>query len=375
MTSILFIADDFYVLTHICMDCRYVCHFYICFLYNKLWYPMESSKRIKLALSRSLSKCHNKRCPINLNKSSKHHPCVYQINSCQHSVVCNVCCDEWIICLPCKKRFSSSKRNDARHHFMSTHNISVIDAETASPGSEEQGQSIALDFNTDNVTVNVDSIRNNVLEVFAPTNPPSTLSASFNPTSHIYFKDSFVSTSKAVAGMVARAYAQTFQSSIHSVTNSEAAFHLKTTQFLTRLHGSMYSDFIDILQLAKEQHTFQSTRLPQSVLEIDKFYLKSKHCLMEQLPLPTMSIKDDHAYVSLVSIIDHFLAFGNLPELVSDSSIDSNVHSITSCKIARDMYSHVHEDLPSNMNVMVLYLTLWSDDFEATSLRKNVHST
>ena len=336
---------------------------------------MSSSKRIKVALSRSLSKCPNKRCPSNINKCTEQQSIVQEHNAFQHTIICNICYEQWSICLSCKKRFSSSKTHEASLHFSSRHNIGFVHEASGSVDYEPVSQRPANDFTTDNGTFESSIEDNNMSCDFNPTNPPSTSAARFDTTSHLFFNDSFQDTSTAVAGMVARAYTQTFQSSIHGVTSSEAAFHLKTTAFLSKLPSRMHSDFIDIIQLAKQGQQFQSTRLPKSLLEIDKFYLKSKYCMMEQLPVPTISIKDDHAYVSLISIIDHFLAFGNKPELSEYALVESNKRSITNCKLAHELYSDVHATLPSSMKAMVLYLTLWSDDFEATSLRKNVHST
>ena len=335
---------------------------------------MSSSKRVKLALSKALSKCPNYRCPSNVNKRSHNYPLVNENNSFQHTIVCNVCSDQWIICLPCKKRFLLTKKKDARHHFMSEHNIEYIDY-----GITTESDDVTDSFTSDFMVTNEPNFQtletDNDLNMFSPTNPPSTTTANFNTTSHLYFNDCFKNTSTAVAGMVSRAYAQTFQPSIHGVTSTEALFHLKSTQFLSRLSGHMHNEFIEILQLAQKANSFQCTRIPKSGLEIDKFYLKNKYSLMEQLPLPSMSIKEDHAYVSLISIIDHFLAFGNVPDLAFCTPMEKSHRSITNCEFARKLYSDVKSSVPMNTNVMMLYLTLWSDDFEATSLRKNVHST
>ena len=273
-----------------------------------------------------------------------------------------------------QKKVFTEKKEDARHHFESEHNIEYINYGIAIE-SGDVTESFTPDFMVTNEPTFPTIVTDNDLNMFSPTNPPSTSTANFNTTSHLYFNDCFKNTSTAVAGMVSRAYAQTFQPSIHGVTSTEALFHLKSTQFLSRLSGNMHKDFIEILQLAQKADSFQCTRIPKSVLEIDKFYLKNKYSLMEQLPVPTMSIKEEHAYVSLTSIIDHFLAFGNVPDLAFYSPKERGYRSVTNCELARDLYSKVRSTLSSNTKVMMLYLTLWSDDFEATSLRKNVHST
>ena len=61
------------------------------------------------------------------------------------------------------------------------------------------------DFTTDNDIFESSIEDNNTIDVFNPTNPPSTSAARFDTTSHLFFNDSFQDTSTAVAGMVARA--------------------------------------------------------------------------------------------------------------------------------------------------------------------------
>ena len=225
---------------------------------------MSSSKRIKLALSRSLAKCPNKRCPSNINKSVVQQSIVFEHNSFQHTIKCNSCYEQWTICLPCKKRFLSSKNLDARLHFTSQHNLAFVNDACGSVDNEPVSPVHTNAFITDDDIFEAPFEVNNITDDgFYPTHPASTAAASFDPTSHLFFNDSFQDVNKAVAGMVARAYAQTFQSSIHSVTSREATFHLKTTAFLSKLPRSMHNDFINILQMS-QQVQFQSTRSANS---------------------------------------------------------------------------------------------------------------
>ena len=96
---------------------------------------------------------------------------------------------------------------------------------------------------------------------------------------------------------------------------------------------------------------------------------------MEQLPTPSMFRNHNHAYVSLTSIIDHFLAFGFEPDLNNTSNTISALRAITNYYIARQMYNNISLDNSLEMSIMILFLTFWSDNFEATALRKNTHST
>ena len=80
----------------------------------------------------------------------------------------------------------------------------------------------------------------------------------------------------------------------------------------------------------------------------------------------------DHAYISLVSLIDHFLSFNlEMNYMTCDENNMINT-GISKCKMALQMRNSVKEELKdSNISPMILYINLWSDDFEPNVYRKN----
>ena len=77
---------------------------------------------------------------------------------------------------------------------------------------------------------------------------------------------------------------------------------------------------------------------------------------MKQLPLPTMYCKHNHAYVSLSSIIDHFLAFGYEPDHINTVKNILISRSITNYNIVRQMCKTVLLEHSSEMSIMTLFL-------------------
>ena len=82
--------------------------------------------------------------------------------------------------------------------------------------------------------------------IYGPTLPPSIKDNAFDKPSATYFNDNINSSTKALSNIVARAFSQTQQVIELQPTSDESYFHMKVTEFLSKLSGSMHSDFIDI---------------------------------------------------------------------------------------------------------------------------------
>ena len=235
---------------------------------------MSSPKRIKLALSASLCKCSNYRCPSIQSKTNQQ-PNITKHNCYQHTLQCPTCNEVWIICLPCKKRFSSNHVQKSRQHFSTMHHTILREDNISSSYISSGISTSALDFDfgqNNSEVLNTNNVSTSI--VFGPTMPPSIKENAFNGPIATYLNDSIHSSSKALSGVVARAFAQTHHVRECQPTADESNFHMKVTAFLSKLSGSMHSDFIDILNGAKASNQFKVTRLPLSSIEVGKFYLK-----------------------------------------------------------------------------------------------------
>ena len=62
---------------------------------------------------------------------------------------------------------------------------------------------------------------------------------------------------------------------------------------------------------------FHSTRVVLDYTDINRYYIKGVGSIMKNIPIPEPIIEYEQAYISLVSVVDHFLAFGHLSENLS----------------------------------------------------------
>ena len=64
---------------------------------------------------------------------------------------------------------------------------------------------------------------------------------------------------------------------------------------------------------------FNNTRLPRSINDTRTFYTGNKTSIYNNIPTPIVSIHDNHAYVSIASVIHHALSLGIVIPLLRSS--------------------------------------------------------
>ena len=125
------------------------------------------------------------------------------------------------------------------------------------------------------------------------------------------------------------------------------------------------------MQESRFKLLFENTRSPLNYADIRRFYTESISSILNNLPCTFPKIEYGHAYVSLSSVIDHFLAYGFKSDHISTlDDIDSKI-GVKGSKFVSAMREKVSSTLSSSIVPMILYLTFWSDDFESNQLRKN----
>ena len=334
------------------------------------------SNTVHIALSQKLKRCSNRHCPSHQQISSN--PTITRYNEFKHVLQCNVCTESWIVCLHCHRRFVRAKFMTAEQHFKNVHNISDSHYSTCVPSTSNDSNNShdyqELQFNTNDDFENLQTISENNQLSEITTYPPNVPQRQFNSTSSAFFKTFVNDKKKAVDALVGKAFLQNDTISTLPTPN-ETLFHLHTTQFIKKLPQSMHHDFISILNYASHCSNSLVTRIPTNTQDMNRFYVNGKHSIYNQLPIPTPKTLDNHAYVSLESILDHFLAFGFEPDIFQTNDNEIITNNIVTCAESKKIYEDAVQTLPSHINPMILYLTIWSDDFEANSLRKNKHST
>lgn len=107
------------------------------------------------------------------------------------------------------------------------------------------------------------------------------------------------------------------------------------------------------------------TQVPVTTSELRAKYVKGKHALLPNLPRPPVQRIGDHAYVSLIDCVADLLGHG-LPV----DSIERNGGNLTVSKISESLKAqHIRDNAEKmshdeNADLLVLYVTEWSDGFE-----------
>ena len=319
--------------------------------------------------------CCTKKCQRYYNKTTHNNIRIMNTDlPMKKTAVCNHCGTSWIICTICKKRFTFKNRWRANQHFTIHHNCTT--PPSIHPYIEnEQYNEPTMDYDDES------SI--------------STLSVDSNPQHkmHLLYRNNLVTRDVSMAEMTLQ-HKQFFSANIEqdgkgfqqliskavldhpncATTTVENLYHLNVAKFCTRLDHGQKVAFADIMKTTIHPDTFKHTRPPHSLGDINKFYTKSKYSIFNALPSPTIHTTAHHAYVTLTSVIDYFLAYGHCPEYITHKDDISQQEGISSCKQAIAMQANVQQDAIPGIVPMILYLLFWSDDFEGAMLRKNKKS-
>ena len=321
------------------------------------------------------------------------------------------CAEFWYVCLDHSLRFASSKYKKLRYHFSSvdhgcnivTNNLSatsnlpsnIPNTVTASTSTlddidtypqkvyneDQDSESVSTnDNNNENLSsgsnkrirLNKEAIHNQDVNAFSESILPS--------QSMQYFYDNSVIPDGGICGLVARAFNQNNSNNMFANIN-ESKIQLRITKFISTLSQHQQSDFALIIASIVSNNAFSMTRPPLSYNDITRFYTTSQHSIYKNIPSPSVFELDNHACVSIECIIDHMLSFGvelNTIDFHSDfgSNIDRN-KSIECTKEAEDIINRIKDsnNIAETSNPIVIYVILWSDDFEANHTRKNRNST
>jgi len=307
-----------------------------------------------------------------------------------YTFVCSCCFTTWKVCAICKeKKFTSKTFHKIDDHFFLKHNIRNRSPEITLDISKDEKERANIDnsnFNKPEFSCSIEPSMNSTMCTSSsilqekPFNVQS-IQGGFNSNSLEFFQNEFLNEFNGYRSLVFQAFKKSsnFASSNYS-SSKETEYHMKMTHFLNKLPRTMHTDFISILNSSQERNLFESTRNPITLNDVDKIYLSGKNSIYTRLPVPTVSVMDDHAYVSLTTVIDHFLAMG-----ISSYDVVSNDVESDSNKDEEDGLYHSsfaiemrNRAIAANFhlqNILFLYLSIWSDDFEPTHYRKNKNST
>ena len=194
--------------------------------------------------------------------------------------------------------------------------------------------------------------------------------------------DSLKGHGSGLKSLTARAFAVP----LDKVTLQESEFSILLSSLLIELTERQRELLAEILLLAgnsssKDLSIFQSTRLPTSTEDFDRFYLKGKDSIMQNLPIPILQSAADgsHARVSLPDLIANELgkaqSYDDLQlsaELqVQESDREPNDAATPN---GRRLLLSLQQDStndPHNQCVFNLWLREWRDDFDPNNTKSS----
>ena len=306
-------------------------------------------KKVKIYNLLNCKECKNNNIVTQCNHQDLH--------GCK-TVQCKQCANTWYICEIHKLRFQRSRFGKCKDHFNTFHQSFLKD--TNMMKNLFCSEINALD--DDNSHVSIDINREDLV------NGKDTTSG--NSDSQTSPKDEILKT------LISNTFAQDLNSTTE-INKSECQFHLETTKFCLGLTESQQNQFASLLHQVTTTD-FNSTRLPLDHNDIRKFYTSYKYSIYENIPCPKAYTFENHACISLESVIEKSLSLGLQLDLIKVSEYTKRLNdnsSLLNVKFFNDIMKMVFEQYnPMKIDPYIFMLVIWSDAFEPNNTRQNKHS-
>ena len=203
-------------------------------------------------------------------------------------------------------------------------------------------------------------------------------SSRFETNTEIFFLDEMNEKGNGIKGLVGRSFACNRNSKVIA-NDIESRLHTNLTYLCSTMTSQQQHLLSCILKDLMRPNIFEKTRPPLSTNDINKYYLNSSFSLKKNLPSPRVFEIDGHACVSIGSVIDHMLLFGVPMDTLSTDfkgKNDNFINDISQTKeaelIRNNIRNKFHRDSDS---ITIIYIIVWSDDFEVNHTRTNKSST
>ena len=142
----------------------------------------------------------------------------------------------------------------------------------------------------------------------------------------------------------------------------DVCYHMKVGKFVSQLtrKQEQREEFGNIIKMTEKiaitfNEKLSSTThylwpsLPSTALFIDKVYIHGKNSLLENIPYPSVTVIDNHAYVSIIDCIAHLLFFSSIFTYAKKHPSDSvdAMHIMDSRKVQqiKDQAASIYGDV------------------------------
>jgi hypothetical protein len=172
------------------------------------------------------------------------------------------------------------------------------------------------------------------------------------------------------------------------VSNEEAEFHLRMTQFLSRLTKPEQEELGYLLlhvynSREADLSIFKNTRPPTSTEDFNEFYLAGKKSVTKHLPTPVVIKTNDqtHSYVTLTDVIQNMLASSTVVDqfefetdmfpngLENDFFDNGEPATISKTRAAYNLFLQLKEE--EGGFVLYLWIKRWCDDFDPNNTKQS----
>ena len=327
-----------------------------------------------------------------------------------HEVQCTRCSLSWLVCSVHDKRFARSCYFRAKKHLEeSDHSMCFpINMNRNLPINNNNksidnilNDNMSFDSNSTEVVNNNDHINNNyqsessdsdsiMINRFEESKKDLSLEC-YNNTLSRYIEVEVNVKGDGIKRLVACAFAMNSNANHSDLPYKEAIYHLKATLLCYSLTASQRNHFSDLSYMIgttfnpsfSHVNGLLQTRLPSSSIDIDRYYLNRSTSIATNIPIPKVEEMDDHAYISIKEAIQHFLCFETNIDGMFTKSINSNYKNLvfasspmTNSAISHIIRTKVKERIRNtDLTPLILYIILWSDDFEPNHVKQHKKST
>ena len=317
-----------------------------------------------------------KKCNNYKITSTKH----YQWSAC-FIYKCQICKTYWYVCKEHSKRFGETQVSRMNRHFKTKSHFvnsqNLVQDLTESRGlhnecskhtsdEDDDYNSHCMDFDDD-----IQLVESSVSECDNDdySESETQLTKFVHEESHL--------KGKGVSTLIGRAFQQSNHCSILP-TLDETLYHIEICEFLSKITTDQQLQFLQILNKSQRM-TFTRTRIPTTMDDIRKFYTYNKYSILQNIPRPVVEEIDNHAVVSIKSVIEHVLALGvNIPLIKSSNynNIEVDNSSLLHTNKVQELLLNVDKtEHNEEIHPYVIFIVIWSDDFEVNNTRKNKSST
>ena len=327
-----------------------------------------------------------------------------------HEVQCVKCSNMWLVCISHGLRFKFRKYYLAKKHVQQVEHQSMFPPTTLLQQfpmcqyindndnmdlldtSKPAGDDVSTG-SYDNVWLDSNESVNKVctaLSKFEACQQPVNVS-SYNSNMQRYIERESVQQGSGLKHIIACAYVMNPNIVSNSITLKEALFHLKATSFCYQLTSSQHAQFASLCDMmsstfytAVQNNTMSlHTSPPLSSKDIDRYYIRNSTAIANNIPIPTVYESYDHAYVSIQEAIQHFLSCETYFDGMLTSQVTQDYKNFLSSnsvlsktKAMDDIRNRVNEKTKdSTLSPLILYIILWSDDFEPNNVKQHKKST